>query len=157
MSWYVLYTKPRTEKRVAESLEQMGVEVYCPLITEIKQWKDRKKKLKTPLFKSYVFIKLEEKNRNRVFDVPGVVRYLFWLGKPAIVRNEEIEVIQEWLDCEKVDDAKVDHLNQGDKISIKNGVFKDHEAIIREVGNRKMRLILPKLGCTVEVLTKEVI
>ncbi|MDX1426779.1 MAG: transcription termination/antitermination NusG family protein [Salegentibacter mishustinae] len=50
MSWYVLYTKPRTEKRVAESLEQMGVEVYCPLITEIKQWKDRKKKLKTPLF-----------------------------------------------------------------------------------------------------------
>ncbi|MDX1426780.1 MAG: hypothetical protein R3206_03050 [Salegentibacter mishustinae] len=89
--------------------------------------------------------------------MPGVVRYLFWLGKPAIVRNEEIEVIQEWLDCEKVDDAKVDHLNQGDKISIKNGVFKDHEAIIREVGNRKMRLILPKLGCTVEVLTKEVI
>lgn len=138
-------------------MEQMGVEVYCPLITEIKQWKDRKKKLKTPLFKSYVFIKLEEKNRNRVFDVPGVVRYLFWLGKPAIVRNEEIEVIQEWLDGEKVDDAKVDHLNQGDKISIKNGVFKDHEAIIREVGNRKMRLILPKLGCTVEVLTKEVI
>ena len=157
MSWYVLYTKPRTEKRVAESLEQMGVEVYCPLITEIKQRKDRKKKLKTPLFKSYVFIKLEDKNRNRVFDVPGVVRYLFWLGKPAIVRNEEIEVIQEWLDGEKVDDAKVDHLNQGDKISIKNGVFKDHEAIIREVGNRKMRLILPKLGCTVEVLTKEVI
>ena len=138
-------------------MEQMGVEVYCPLITEIKQWKDRKKKLKTPLFKSYVFIKLEEKNRNRVFDVPGVVRYLFWLGKPAIVRNEEIEVIQEWLDGEKVDDAKVDHLNQGDKISIKNGVFKDQEAIIREVGNRKMRLILPKLGCTVEVLTKEVI
>ncbi len=157
MSWYVLYTKPRTEKRVAESLEQMGVKVYCPLITEIKQWKDRKKKLKTPLFKSYVFIKLEEKNRNRVFDVPGVVRYLFWLGKPAIVRNEEIEVIQEWLDGEKVDEAKVEHLNEGDKISIKNGVFKDQEAIIREVGKRKMRLIMPKLGCTVEVLTKEVI
>lgn len=157
MSWYVLYTKPRTEKRVAERLQEIGVEVYCPLITEIKQWKDRKKKLKTPLFKSYVFIKLEDKNRNQVFDVPGVVKYLFWLGKPAVVRNEEIEVIQEWLDCEKVDDAKVDHLNQGDKISIKNGVFKDHEAIIREVGNRKMRLILPKLGCTVEVLTKEVI
>ncbi|SKB30643.1 Transcription antitermination factor NusG [Salegentibacter holothuriorum] len=157
MSWYVLYTKPRTEKRVAERLEQMGVEVYCPLITEIKQWKDRKKKLKTPLFKSYVFIRLQENNRNQVFDVPGVVRYLFWLGKPAMVRNEEIMVIQEWLDGDKVDDAKVEHLNEGDQISIKNGVFKDQEAIIREVGKRKMRLILPKLGCTVEVLTKEVI
>ncbi|MBZ9731380.1 UpxY family transcription antiterminator [Salegentibacter sp. JZCK2] len=157
MSWYVLYTKPRTEKRVAEGLEQMGVDVYCPLITEVKQWKDRKKKLKTPLFKSYVFIKLDEKNRNRVFDVPGVVRYLFWLGKPAIVRNEEIEVIQEWLEDDKVEDAKVEHLNEGDKITIKNGAFKDQEAIIRDVGKRKMRLILPKLGFTVEVNTKEVI
>lgn len=157
MSWYVLYTKPRTEKRVANGLEQLGLEVYCPLITEVKQWKDRKKKIQFPLFKSYVFIKLEEKRRNRVFDVPGVVRYLFWLGKPAIVRNEEIEVIREWLDDEKVEDAKVEHLSEGDKITIKNGIFKDQEAIIREVGNKKMRLILPKLGCTVEVQTKEVV
>lgn len=138
-------------------MKHMGIEVYCPLITEVKQWKDRKKKLKTPLFKSYVFIKLEEKKRNRVFDVPGVVRYLFWLGKPAIVRNEEIQVIQEWLEDEKVEDVKVEHLNEGDKITIKNGAFKDQEAIIREVGKRKMRLIMPKLGFTVEVNTKEVI
>ncbi|MBE7639081.1 MULTISPECIES: UpxY family transcription antiterminator [Salegentibacter] len=157
MAWYVLYTKPRTEKKVAQRLEEMGVAVYCPLITEIKQWKDRKKKLKSPLFKSYVFIQLKEQERNLVFDVPGVVKYLFWLGKPAIVKDEEIEVIRKWLNGENVDDAKVDRLNEGDHISIKSGVFKNQEAIIREVGKRKMRLILPKLGCTVEVLTKEVV
>ena len=157
MAWYVLYTKPRTEKKVAQRLEEMGVAVYCPLITEIKQWKDRKKKLKSPLFKSYVFIQLKEQERNLVFDVPGVVKYLFWLGKPAIVKDEEIEVIRKWLNGENVDDAKVDCLNEGDNISIKSGVFKNQEAIIREVGKRKMRLILPKMGCTVEVLTKEVI
>ncbi|MBZ9629146.1 UpxY family transcription antiterminator [Salegentibacter sp. LM13S] len=157
MSWYVLYTKPRTEKRVAEGLEKMGVEVYCPLITEIKQWSDRKKKIETPLFKSYVFIKLEEKKRNRVFEVPGVVRYLFWLGKPAIVRDEEIKVIREWLEEDKVDDAKVEHLSAGDKITIKNGAFKQQEAIIRNIGKRKMRFVLPHLGFTVEVQTKEVI
>ena len=157
MSWFVLYTKPRFEKRVANRLEQIGIEVYCPIITEVKQWKDRKKKIKTPLFKSYVFIKLEEKKRNLVFDIPGVVRYLFWLGKPAIVRNEEVEVIKDWLDDNKVDDAKVEHLSEGDKITIKNGVFKDENAIIREVGKKKMRLILPKLGCSVEVQTKEIL
>lgn len=157
MAWYVLYTKPRTEKKVAQRLEEMGVAVYCPLITEIKQWKDRKKKLKSPLFKSYVFIQLKEQERNLVFDVPGVVKYLFWLGKPAIVKDEEIEVIRKWLNGENVDDAKVDCLNEGDNISIKSGVFKNQEAIIREVGKRKMRLILPKMGCTVEVLTKEVV
>lgn len=157
MSWYVLYTKPKTEKRVAEALEQMGVEVYCPLITEIKQWKDRKKKLRTPLFKSYVFIKLEDKNRSRVFEVPGVVRYLFWLGKPAIVKEEEIKVIREWLEEDKVDDTKVEHLNEGDKITIKNGAFKQKEAIIRDIGKRRMRLVLPHLGFTVEVQIKEVL
>ncbi|PKD20018.1 antitermination protein NusG [Salegentibacter salinarum] len=157
MAWYVLYTKPRMEKRVADDLEQIGIEIYCPLITEVKQWSDRKKKIKTPLFKSYVFIKLEEKKRNRVFEVPGVVRYLFWLGKPAIVRDEEIKVIREWLEEDKVEDAKVEHLSAGDKITIKNGAFKQHEAIIRDIGKRKMRLVLPHLGFTVEVQTKEVI
>lgn len=157
MSWYVLYTKPKMEKRVAKGLQQMGVEVYCPFITEIKQWSDRKKKIKTPLFKSYVFIKIEEKNRNGVFEIPGVIRYLFWLGKPAIVRDKEIKVIREWLEEDKVDGAKVEHLNEGDKITIKNGAFKQHEAIIRDIGKRKMRLVLPHLGFTVEVKTKEVL
>lgn len=142
---------------MAEALDQIGVDVYCPLVTEIRQWKDRKKKLRVPLFKSYVFIKLEEKKRNRVFDVPGVVRYLTWLGKPAIVREEEIQVIRDWLEEDKVDDAKVEHLNEGDKIIIKNGAFKHQEAIIRNIGKRKMRLVMPHLGFTVEVLTKEVV
>ena len=144
-------------KRVAKGLQHMGVEVYCPFITEIKQWSDRKKKIKTPLFKSYVFIKMEEKNRNGVFEVPGVIRYLFWLGKPAIVRDKEIKVIREWLEEDKVDDAKVEHLNEGVQITIKNGAFKQQEAIIRDIGKRKMRLVLPHLGFTVEVKTKEVL
>jgi transcription antitermination factor NusG len=157
MSWYVLYTKPRTEKRVAEALEKNGISVYCPLITEVRQWKDRKKKLRVPLFTSYVFVQLAGKKRNLVFDVPGVVRYLFWLGKPAIVRNEEIEVIQDWLEGDKVDDAKVEQLNKGDQVTIKEGALKGQKAFVREIGKRKMRLIMPNLGCTVEVKTKEVV
>jgi len=49
------------------------------MVTQIKQWSDRKKKTETPLIPSYVFVNIEEKNRNDVFEVPGVVRYLFWL------------------------------------------------------------------------------
>ena len=80
MPWYVIYTKPRNEKKVAERLQQIGITVYCPMITMIKQWSDRKKKVQIPLLNSYVFVCLEDKEREKVFQVSGVVRYLFWLG-----------------------------------------------------------------------------
>ena len=79
MPWYVLYTKSRQEKKVTEALNLLGVNAYCPVVTTMKQWSDRKKKVEEPLIKSYVFVNLEESNRDIVFEVPGVVRYLFWL------------------------------------------------------------------------------
>jgi hypothetical protein len=58
MFWYVLYTNPKAEKRVSEQLTKMGITNYCPLITKVKQWSDRKKKVEEPLFTSYVFVTL---------------------------------------------------------------------------------------------------
>ncbi len=90
MTWFVLYVKPQNEIKVGKALTALGIEVFCPTKKEVRQWSDRKKTVEVPLFKSYVFVKLEAQNRNQVFSVPGVVRYLFWLGKPAVVRDEEI-------------------------------------------------------------------
>ena len=157
MSWYVLYTKPRTERRVAERLKSLVITVFNPLITEIRQWSDRRKKVQVPLFKSYVFIKIEDSQRNQVFDIPGVVRYMYWLGKPALVRDSEIEVIKQWLEQDEVDEMEVQHLSEGDQITLRNGAFKNQEAIIKEVGKRRTRLILPHLNCTVQVTTRDVI
>ena len=74
MPWYVIYTKPRNEKKVADRLKHLGIDVYCPMITMIKQWSDRKKKVQIPLLNSYVFVNLNEKDRELVFQVSGVVR-----------------------------------------------------------------------------------
>jgi transcription antitermination factor NusG len=151
MQWYVLYTKSRTEIKTAGRLNDLGIEVYCPVITELHQWSDRKKKVKVPLFKSYVFVRMEPKNRNLVFDAPGVVSYLFWLGDRAVVKDEEINVIRQWLECDGVDEAKIEVLNAGDRVTISKGAFKNQETIIKEVGKKTMRLILPSLGCVLEV------
>lgn len=157
MSWYVLYTNPRWERKVVERLQKMGMEVFCPVYTEIRQWSDRTKKVTAPLFKSYVFIRIPEKSRHQVFEVPGVVRYMYWLGKPAVVRDAEIQCIKDWLNKDEVDTIEVAHLSPGDKVTISNGSFKNHEAIVREVGNKKMRLILPELGCTVVISSRDVV
>lgn len=157
MLWYVLYTKPRSEQKVAQRLERSEIQVYCPMITEVRKWSDRKKKVSTPLFKSYVFVKLPEKERNRVFDVPGVVRYMHWLGKPAVVRNHEIETIEKWLNNDEVDQMEIAEISPGDKLVISKGSLEGREAIVREVGKKQMRLILPEMGFTVVVNTREVL
>ncbi|HEY9183875.1 MAG TPA: UpxY family transcription antiterminator [Salegentibacter sp.] len=157
MLWYVLYTKPRSEQKVAQRLEKLGIQVYCPIITEVRKWSDRKKKVSTPLFKSYVFVKLPEKERNRVFEAPGVVRYMHWLGKPAVVRSYEIETIEKWLNNEEVDEMEIAEFSPGDKLVIRNGSLEGREAIVREVGKKQMRLVLPGMGFTVVMNTREVL
>jgi transcriptional antiterminator RfaH len=113
MAWYVIYTKPRNEKKVTERLQQIGIVVYCPLVTQIKQWSDRKKKIQVPLFNSYLFVNMDEKDREKVFQVSGVVRYLFWLGKPAIVRDEEIDVLRDSLN-HVMSSVEVTNIKAGD-------------------------------------------
>src|SRR5690606_25027157 len=111
-----------------------------PLVTEVRQWSDRKKKVTTPLFKSYVFVKLPAKERNLVFQSPGVVQYLYWLGKPAVVRDAEIETIKKWLDNDLVEEMQTTHLTPGDRVTIADGKFKGREAIVNNVGKKRMRL-----------------
>ena len=120
MNWYAIYTKPRNEKKVADKLEAIGIEAYCPTITTTKQWSDRKKKVTTPVLPSYVFVKITETRRNEVFIVPGVVRYVFWLGQPAIIRQAEIDQLREYLaqDYTKVIQTA---LQRGDKLIIPSG------------------------------------
>ena len=157
MKWYVLYVKPKSEKKVAERLRKIGVEVYCPLIKEIRQWSDRKKTIENPLFKSYVFVRIKEKHRHIVFDVPGVVRYLFWLGKPAGVRDEEILVIEKWLKDEDIEDITLSNLNPGDELLVKNGILKDHKGIVQEVGKKRVRLVIPGLGVVLNARIKDLV
>ncbi len=151
MNWYVVYTKSRQEQAVASELEKMGIETYCPMITEVRQWSDRKKKVTSPLIKSYVFVKIEETERNKAFEVPGVVNFLFWLGKPAIVREDEIETLKTWLNGEEYSEVELNTLTPGDQLIIANGSFKGKKAIIAEVGKKRLKLILKSLGLVVNV------
>lgn len=154
MSWYVVYTKPKWEKKVADKLNQLGIECYCPLVTQIKQWSDRKKKVETPLFNSYVFVQLSDSERNSVFQVAGVVRYLFWLGKPAIVKDEEIEVIKTSLKAPNLSEVSVSTIQVGDKIKLETGVFSNQSAIVQEISNNYYILVLEALGCVLKIKYK---
>ncbi|MFV8370427.1 UpxY family transcription antiterminator [Flavobacterium sp. LB2R40] len=154
MNWYVVYTKPKWEKKVAEQLKKIGIACYCPLIIQERQWSDRKKKVEVPLFNSYVFVQVGETDRNSVFQSVGAVRYLFWLGKPAVVRDEEITVIKKWLNTADGNEVMVETYQIGDSIQLESGPFTNHKAKIKEVTNTHYVLVLESLGCVLKMKIK---
>ena len=116
--WHVLYTKPRHEIKTLERLAQTGFEVYCPMKTTLKQWSDRKKKVLEPLLPSYIFIKITEKERATPLNDPSVLNYIFWLGKPAIVRDNEIDTLKGIINKEKAQEFEVRNLKIGSEITL---------------------------------------
>ena len=108
---------------MAEQLQAIGIDCYCPLVIKERQWSDRKKKVEVPLFNSYVFVHLEEKDRPLVFQSPGAVRYLFWLQKPAMVREDEIAIIKKWLSAPNAAEIEVSTYQVGDTIQVDSGPF----------------------------------
>ena len=145
MPWFALYTRPKNEKKVTEQLVKLGIEVYCPLVTQVKQWSDRKKKVETPLISSYVFVNVEEKERDKVFEAFGVVRYLFWLGKPAVIRDEEICFLKDSLK-EVISSFEISEIKPGDVMNISRGPFQGKEGVVKAVEKNKIQLILKELG-----------
>lgn len=89
-NWFAVYTKSRSEQKVFERLEKAGYKSFLPLITELRQWSDRKKKVKVPLISSYVFINVKEKDLVAIYTVPGVLGVLKYLGFPAKITEVEI-------------------------------------------------------------------
>ena len=130
--WYILFTKPNREKKVLSHLIKLDMDVYCPMITTVRQWSDRKKKIQAPLIPRVIFVNCLDTDRDKVFQVPGVQHYLFWLKKHAIVRNSEIKIMKEWLRGE-ISEANVQELKVGDNYVIENHVFNGQEGVVSEV------------------------
>ena len=145
MKWFVLYTKPNFEIKVAEAINDYGINAYCPVYTQIKQYSDRKKKIHKPLLPSYVLVQLLEEDRKKVFDIRGAVRYLFWLGKPAEVREEEIELLKSNLKGD-YDDVLISKLSKGKEYTIPFGTFKGQSGRVSDISKNKLKLELPSLG-----------
>jgi transcription antitermination factor NusG len=145
--WYALYTKPRWEKKVSKVLEQKGIECWCPLKRTQKQWSDRKKIVEEPLFTSYVFVRIEEGERTKVLMTDGILNFVYYVGKPAIIRDEEIDIIKKYL-SEKEATVSVQSLTSLDenmRIKVNHGIFMDTTGTVLKGGKKKVFVKLESL------------
>ncbi|MDA9151565.1 UpxY family transcription antiterminator [Schleiferiaceae bacterium] len=151
LPWLVIYTKPRQEKKLAERLQQAGHSVYCPTHRIKKQWSDRWKWVEQPLFTSHIFIQIEPERRDAVYFVPGFVRFLFWLKKPAQVRPQEIEMLKKWLNDYTPESLEVHGWSSGQKVTVQSGPFQGQLATLTEQRGQHAYLYLEEVQLRVRL------
>ena len=150
MKWYVLHTKPKSEKKVEEKLLSIGINAYCPTRTEIRFWSDRKKRIEAPVLPSMVLVNIEDNDINRVFESPLVVRYMFWMGKRAVVRQSEIDILKKYLDGSfDLKSSKSSSVNIGDDFKLP--YFNNEKGIVSRISNNNIWIYLKSIGYSVKL------
>ena len=146
MHWNVLYVNSRAEGKVAERLENKGFEVFCPMETTLRQWSDRKKKVKVPYFRSYVFVRLALKKRLEVLQTPGVVGFVYWLHKPALIREKEMQVVMDFFQNQEGKKIQSQSFEPGQALLIKKGPLKEKQGVVLRQTKNKVVLQIQQLG-----------
>lgn len=143
-NWYVLYTAARAEKQVKERIDAQGIECWLPLHRTPRVWSDRVKMVDIPLFTSYVFVKCAEHAVRDLLKVYGVSRIIYYCGKPATIRQKDIDTIKDFLE-----QASEHPLCAGDEVEILCGAMKHVSGKIKKIKKNHIILYLEQLGATV--------
>ena len=143
--WHALYVKSRTEKKVLSQLEENGFQAYLPLVTQVKKWSDRKKKVEEPLFKSYVFVYSNEKEYIPILNVYGVVRFVSFERKAVVVPENQILAIKKFVsDYEKGEEYKLMNnmdLKEGQMVRIISGPCKGLTGRLETICNKRHLIV----------------
>lgn len=136
--WYVIYTKSRYEKKIAQKLAEQNFKVYLPLNTVVSKWSDRKKKVEKPLFSSYVFVYLNSlKDYSKALNIDGVVLFIKFGGRLVRVLDEEINQIKIFLNqFSQVELKQSLDLKIGEIKRISSGLFENYECEIVKIDNK---------------------
>jgi transcription antitermination factor NusG len=147
--WYALYTRHQHEKVIAHSLSTKGFEVFLPLYSAARQWKDRTKQLRLPLFPCYVFLRGELNRWLDVVSTPGIHSLVGSSGRPAIIPEAEIDAVRHVVEG-GITMEPHPFLKCGDQVRVRSGVLEGIEGILVRKKNL-FRLVL-----SVQLLEKSV-
>ena len=143
--WHALYVRSRSEKKVLSQLVEMGVEAYLPLITVVRKWSDRRMKVQEPLFKSYVFVRSNNKQYIPILNVYGVVRFVCFEREAVVVPENQIAAIKKFVnDYENGEEFKMqndEELKVGQTVRIINGPMKGLTGRLDTIRNKRHLIV----------------
>jgi transcription antitermination factor NusG len=145
--WYALYTRAKTEKKVYDELEYAGFQAYLPLITKLKQWSDRKKKVIEPLFRNYVFVYTQTENLFKVLAITGAIRFITFENKVVSIPPEQIEAIKYYLNEKEFLPTEHFHFSEGQLVRVKHGQMAGlFGRLVRYQGKYKLVIRIEAIG-----------
>lgn len=144
--WYAIYTRPRWEKKVNLLLSEKGIECYCPLNKIKRKWSDRLKTVEEPLFKSYVFVKVYDGEKTIVRMTAGVINFVYWNKKPALIKEKEIQTIKRFLDEHENIQVYPMDLKLNDRVRITAGSLMDQEGKVLDIRRKAVKVAIDSLG-----------
>ncbi len=147
LKWYVVYTKSRSEKKINERLEKIGIETYLPLIKTLRQWSDRKKKVEIPLINSYIFVKANKLNYTSILNTEGVINFIKFENKHASIPDNQINNLKILMQDSNDITVSNNEFIKGEKIKIEFGKFKGYNGEIKELkGKHKLIVYIQALN-----------
>lgn len=149
-NWFVIYTRAKWEKKVDSLLQEQGITSFCPLRVVKNQWADRKKIVELPLFSSYVFVNISLKEELKVRQTYGVINFIYYLGKPAIIRDNEMDKLKEILVSNpEAEVMSIKQFSVGDRVIIKQGFLSNHQGSIIKVSGKTVLMVFDNLESAV--------
>ncbi|KAA0208196.1 MAG: UpxY family transcription antiterminator [Ignavibacteriaceae bacterium] len=152
--WLVIRTRPRWEKKVYNQIVKGNINAFLPLITTIKKWSDRKKKVEIPMFNSYIFVNVNKLERQQAIQgTLGAMNYIFYNGRPARVSEQEINSIK--ISLRSPEKVRIENnlVMKGDYVEITSGPFMGMNGIITEIrGNYKLTVNLYELSMSLNIV-----
>jgi|GEM_PF-757124 len=160
--WYAFYVKPRHEKKALERLSEQfetgepqdvnddcggGAELFCPLKEERVKWSDRWKTVTKPYIPGYLFARVTENQRRTILEDPSVYRTVMWKGRPAKIRDEEIELVKRVIGDPGVDDLRLEALQPGDRVEVTGGELMNMNGVVVMVKGNCATILLESMHC----------
>jgi transcriptional antiterminator RfaH len=155
MHWYVVYTKPRWEKKVIMQLAKAGIEYYLPIRKVIKQYSDRQKKVDSIVLPSYVFLRIAEEQKTEVRFVSGIVNYVYWQGKPAFIKDKDMETFMAFMNIEGDLQFETVEAKIGDTITLEKEPYAGKQAVVLQKNKNQMVLLLQSLQMRIVIHTSK--
>lgn len=145
--WLAVYTRPQHEKRIHHKLVDNGIEVFLPLLKSIRVWSDRVRWTELPLFRCYLFVKVQPKEHYAVLNTPGVVRFIKVGDKIVEIPEKQITAVKKFINHPDIIQVTEEKLEQGDTVEITRGPFMGIRGeLVSFKGKRRVAIRLESIG-----------
>ena len=147
-NWYLVYTKPNCEKKVAALLTKRKIESFCPQNRiQVKQIR-KSKFVHQPLFSSYVFANVAEENIPNIRNIDYVLNLVYWKGQPAVIKDDEITIIKDFINDHHNIRLEKTFVDEKDNASIVDRPGFTIDGNLLTLKNKSIKVNLPSIGYT---------